>query len=452
MKYLLIISCLLSISAWAQPLSGVVKKDTCYKKSLQRKGQRFAEWECGKVAGIVDCNEKLELDPGTNTVLTSGNKKPFSGQCETCHMNGILERRVRFVNGKTDGIDTTMYASGCTMVIRSHIQGVENGKWTYFQDSTGLPEWEKTYSMGQLHGPQLTYVIRKDDKGKTRLDTLKFENYSNGTLNGPKITYSRGIRSKQVNYVNGLLEGPFLIYNAEGKIIEETYYKEGKKNGVFKYYYDDGVLMRTENWNMDAKSGEFKTLYYNQTVQSIENYKKSNGKSEEYISAETYECSTEDAANQVAKLLLEKKNKNQVVEAIGSTATVSVFEDKVISQDLKPYLKGQKLHKGVNEPYKLNKKFYVVSVQSMDVVSKREVREGWFEERFPDGKVKRKAHYVKDILVEEHVWDEQGREIKTFGGTTNSGTEDDAMPTSGKKKDKKKKKKKGETAPAETTE
>jgi hypothetical protein len=41
--------------------------------------------------------------------------------------------------------------------------------------------------------------------------------------------------------------------------------------------------------------------------------------------------------------------------------------------------------------------------------------------------------------VEEHVYDKDGREIKTFGGTANSGNEDDAMPT--KKKQKKKKNK-----------
>jgi antitoxin component YwqK of YwqJK toxin-antitoxin module len=441
MKFILICCCLLSLTVVGQPLSGMVKKDTCYKKSMARKGQRFTEWECGKLAGVVDCNEKLELDPGTNTVVTAGNKKPFSGQCETCHMNGILERRVTFVLGKTNGIDTTTYPSGCPMVIRSHIQGVENGKWTYFADSTAMPLWEKNYVMGQLDGPQVTYAYRNN-----KLDTTKFENYTNGVLNGQKVSYYKGKRSKQVNYVNGLLDGPFLLYNQDGIIIEETYYKEGKKNGVWKYYYEDGKLLRTENWNMDAKSGEFKTLYYDQSIQSIENYKKSNGKSVEYLTTQTYECSSKAIAYEVGKMLSDKKTQAQILEAIGNKEKISVFDDKLILQDQKPYLKGQKLGKGVNKPFELRKLYYVVWVQDVSVVTKNEIKEGWFEERFPDGKLKRRAHYEKDVLIEEHVYDEQGREIKSFGGTASTGKEDDAMPTT--KSKKKKKRKKDEAKPA----
>jgi antitoxin component YwqK of YwqJK toxin-antitoxin module len=322
----------------AQPGISQIKKDTCYKKSMERKGQRFTEWECGKLAGVVDCNEKLELaDPSSDVVLSTGSHKPFTGTCESCHNNGILQRRVRFVNGFTDGMDTTTYSSGCTEVIRSHIQGKPNGSWTYFEDSTGYPLWEKTYVMGELNGTQITYVSRK-----TKLDTLKLETYKMGILNGPKITFSRGIRSREVNYSNGLLDGAFMEYNKDAKVIQEIYYKAGKKHGVFSYYYDDGTLLRTENWNMDVKSGEFKTFYYNQTLQEIENYKKG-------------------------------------------------------------------------------------------------LKEGLFEQRFADGKLKRRAYYEKDVLVEEHVYDQDGIEIKTFGGTTSSGTEDDAMPAKKKKKKKIKK-------------
>lgn len=317
-----------------------IKKDTCYKKSLARKGQRFTEWECGKVAGVVDCNEKLELaDPSSDVVLSTGSHKPFTGTCESCHNNGLIQRRVRFVNGFTDGMDTTTYVSGCLEVIRTHIQGKPNGNWTYFEDSTGFPLWEKSYLMGELHGTQINYVSRK-----TKLDTFKIETYKMGILNGPKISFSRGIRSKVVNYNNGLMQGAFIEYNKEGKVIQELYYKAGKKHGVFNYYYDDGTLLRTENWNMDVKSGAFKMFYYDQTIQEIESYQKG-------------------------------------------------------------------------------------------------LKDGWFEQRFPDGRLKRKAYYEKDVLIEEHVYDKDGREIKTFGGSTATGNEDDAIPTEKKKRKKARKQK-----------
>ena len=335
--------------AFAQPNFGVQKKDSCYKKAQERAKNRFAEWECGKLAGVVDCNEKLEMDPTSGIVMTSGNHQPFTGTCETCHMNGLHERTVHFVNGRSEGIDTTTYKDGCLMVIRSHIQGAEHGKWTYFYDSTGFENWVKNYNMGQLHGPQ--YDFSKNG------DTLRVENYINGVLNGVKLTYrynpatKHNFLEKKTNYKNGVLDGPFLIYNTDNKVIEETYYKEGKKNGVFKYYYDDGVLLRTENWTMGVKNGEFKTLYYNGDLQSIEQYKKG-------------------------------------------------------------------------------------------------LKEGWFEERFPDQKLKRRAFYVKDKLVEETVYDQLGKIVSQIGKTESTGKEDDAMPTA--KKEKKKKEKKPKKGKEET--
>lgn len=343
MKFLPIVFFLITSSLFGQPIIPVIKKDSCYKKADSRKGKRFTEWECGKIAGVVDCNEKLELDEASNTVITASAKKPFTGVCETCHMNGILERRVTFVGGKQNGTDTTYYASGCPMVIRTHVQGVENGQWTYFYDSLGTVAWEENYSVGEKHGPQI-YFSRKPNASSG--DTTKYETYTNGVLNGTKVSYnSKGKRTKQSKYVNGLLQGPFLLYNADGVIIEEINYKEGKREGLSKYYYDDGVLLRTENWSMDVKNGEFKTFYYGGFIQVSENYKKG-------------------------------------------------------------------------------------------------IKEGWFEEFFPDQKRKRRALYKKDVLVQEQVWDEQGREIVSFGVKAGSGAEDDAVPTAGKKKEKKKKEKK----------
>lgn len=334
---LLVFAALFSALSWSQ--IPTIKKDSCFKKAEMRKKQRYTEWECGKIAGVVDCNEKLELDPESNTVITKSGKKPFSGDCETCHSNGIKERRVTFVNGKQNGTDTTYYQSGCVMVIRTHVQGAENGKHTFFYDSLGTVAWEMNYSVGQKHGTQI-YFSKK--RNASQGDTVKYETYTNGVLNGEKVSYEKGKRTKSVTYKQGLFDGPFLIYNKDSKVIEELMYSKGKKNGNFKYYYDDGKLLRTENWTMDVKNGEFKTFYYQGNLQKLEVYKKG-------------------------------------------------------------------------------------------------IKEGWFMEYFPGDKLKRKALYKKDELVEEHVFNEQGTEIKTFGAPALNAKEDDAVPDG-----KKKKKKKGE--------
>jgi antitoxin component YwqK of YwqJK toxin-antitoxin module len=448
MKLFSVLAFLLTFTAFSQPTIPIVKKDSCYKQADARKKQRFPEWECGKIAGVIDCNEKLELDEGSNTVITASGKQPFSGTCETCHRNGLLERRVTFVNGKQNGIDTTKYETGCPMVIRSHIQGVENGRWTYFYDSLGTVAWEQNYVMGQKHGPQV-YYSRKEKASMG--DTVKFETYTNGVLNGPKITYdAKGKRQKMATYVNGLLEGPFLIYNPKGLIIEELNYKEGKKNGVFKYYYDDGKLLRTENWAMDAKNGEFKTFYYDQTLQTLETYKKSpNNDPQKRIDGEIYECPTKKMAEEVFGMLNKNMTAKQIKEQLGEEATVNIITGKAINPDQTPYLEGKKLGSGVNKPYESNKKYYVVKVNRVTTIAQPEIREGWFEEYYPDHKPKRRALYRKDVLVEEHVFDEYGKETKTFGGEAKTGDEDDAVPTGGKKKKEKKPKKPKETPKTE---
>jgi antitoxin component YwqK of YwqJK toxin-antitoxin module len=447
MRILLAIFCVFSLAVSAQPKFGVSRKDSvpCYQKAADRAKQRYTEWECGKIAGVVDCNQKLEMGSDGKRVVTSSQKMPFSGICETCHMNGILERRVTFVDGFANGIDTTYYKSGCIMVIRSHVQGVESGRWTYFNDSTQIPAWEKTYEMGQLEGPQLTY--------NSRGDTVKLETYSEGVLNGPKITYdSKGVRNKKANYAKGVLEGPFFLYNRKGDIIEELNYKEGKKHGIQYYYYDDGKLLRTENWDMDSRNGEFKTLFYDQTLQSIENYKKVTPKPNQYVTAELYACPSKEVADALGQMLYEKKPKSEALDSLkDANIVVSQVRGEALSENA--ILKGNNLAKGVNKPIKSGKLYYIAVVSELKSMTKTEVREGLFEDRFPDGKIKSRAIYKKDVLIEEHVFDEQGREIRTFGGAATTGKEDDAMPTTKKEKEKKKKepkKKKEEPKPEET--
>lgn len=247
-----------------------VKKNDCTEKSkLRKKNAKYAEWECGKRAGTVDCNEKLKYNEDNNTFLAGMDGTPFNGKCETCHNNGMLERTVSFVNGKEDGIDTTTYESGCPQVIRAHIQGVRNGQWIYYYDTTAQMAWEMNYQLGVQHGKSIFFT----KKG----DTTLWENYNNGLLNGLQRTYHPYTNSKiqkEVNYTNGLINGSFKMYNEKGVVVQDLNYKMGKKDGEFKYFYDDGVLMRVEHWKMDVKDGEFKTFYYEGFVQDHVTYKK----------------------------------------------------------------------------------------------------------------------------------------------------------------------------------
>ncbi|MEZ4890474.1 MAG: hypothetical protein R2779_07940 [Crocinitomicaceae bacterium] len=164
-----------------------LKKDTqevpCYEKAKTKRAQGIDLWECGKLAGVIDCNEELEFDHESGLFLKKakdnvnmmGVGKPYSGSCESCFMNGLLERRITFVDGRENGIDTSYYQDGCIQAIRSHIQGAESGTWYYYYDSTQVLAWEMNYYLGQKNGKQVYF--------KANGDTTRIEHYKDGVTN-----------------------------------------------------------------------------------------------------------------------------------------------------------------------------------------------------------------------------------------------------------------------------
>lgn len=433
MKFALITSIIfLNFSLFSQIKA--VEKKKCNEKETNRKGQRFTDWECGKIASVVDCNEKLEVDEGNNTVFSKGTGSPFSGICETCHSNGILERRVTFVNGKENGVDTAFYSNGCPMVIRNHINGEENGQWTFYHDTIySIVAWEMNYYAGDKHGMHVYF--------NKRGDTTLLEHYKYGQLDGIKKKYYPKSKVKTaVNYKNGLIDGVFLNYNTDGIVIEKLNYKAGKKDGECTYFYSDGKLLSTENWIQDVKVGEFKTFFYQGHLQTLETWKKGSGKEKVYFSYDVFECQTMDVAKDIFEKLTNKVTTKKIMESVGATSPVQLYEERVIEQDERPFLKGKKLNRGVNEVYKYKNKFYVVLGLDRQVIAKKELKEGAFEEYYPSKKPKRLAVYKNDSLIQEQTFDEFGNELSSFGGGVSKKTEDDELPGKKKKKVKEKKK------------
>ena len=307
-------------------------KTKCYENNLKN-GQKYIEWQCGKTPGVVDCNAKIEFDERSKTFISAAGGKPYTGKCETCYENGIRERFITFINGKENGTDTTKYISGCPMVVRTHVEGFENGTWTYYYDSTNITAWEMNYLIGQKHGKFVYF----NPNG----DTTLYENYFHDQLNGDKrIFYNNGKIKRSIQYSKGNFNGSFTSYNKEGKITEKLSYKNGKKDGMLTYYYDDGTLLKTEYWLND--------IIYDLPFQNnlLENYKKG-------------------------------------------------------------------------------------------------IKDGWFEEYYPNRKLKIRSLYKKGILIEEHEFNEKGKEIRTFPEVKKEEvkSEDDDIQLEEEKSKKKKKEK-----------
>jgi antitoxin component YwqK of YwqJK toxin-antitoxin module len=235
----------------------------CYEKPPGYK----PTWQCGLTPGVIDCQEKLVFDEDRKVVITNNTGMTFTGTCETCYMNGQLEQRVSFVNGKENGEIITYFKSGCTQVTENYVEGLEHGTFTVYYDSTGIVQKESNFYMGVFEGHQ--YQLTK--KG----DTVISEYYANDLLHGMRRDFhTNGKLRTEVNYSEGLMDGLYKRYSLDGILVEEIPYKDGKRNGVLKSYFDDGVVLAVENWAMDVKNGEFKVFFYDGVIRLKEFYKK----------------------------------------------------------------------------------------------------------------------------------------------------------------------------------
>ena len=69
MKYLfLVFAMFLGTSLFAQ-IPEVKEKKKCYEKYdasgklIPKSQQRYAEWQCGKTVGVIDCGSELQYNP-----------------------------------------------------------------------------------------------------------------------------------------------------------------------------------------------------------------------------------------------------------------------------------------------------------------------------------------------------------------------------------------------------
>ncbi len=124
--------------------------------------------------------------------------------------------------------------------------------------------------------------IQFDRKGKMTL----VENYKNGLAHGQTIYYGQfsEIPLSETEFVNGKKTGLFRQYYDNGKIQEESYFKEDLKNGFSKWYNKNGRMIATYQYVNGNFDGVQKTYYENDTVSSVYYFKdnKLSGDSKEY--------------------------------------------------------------------------------------------------------------------------------------------------------------------------
>lgn len=251
----------------------------------------------------------------------------------------------------------------------------------------GRIERRVTFADGKENGTDTTYY----ESGCPQIVRTLIQGIDHGTW---YYYYdSTGIPAWEMNYNLGEKHGKHIYFTKDGDTVKWENYDNGLLDGWKRTYHKNGVLEREIKYDHGVFNGPFR-IYNNERV-IIEELNYKDGKKDQSC---TYYYDD------------------------GTLLSTESWSDGVKNGEFKMFYYDQQIQKSENY--------------------KKGLKEGWFEEFYPDNTAKNRSLYKKDVLIEEHRFDEQGRETYSFGTPTQSATIDDAMPTTTTKKEKKKKVKK----------
>ncbi len=154
---------------------------------------------------------------------------------------------------------------------------LKEGNWVAFYPNQFLAKMV-TYQHGLKEG----ILIQMDRKGKVTLT----EHYRNDKLDGVAISYgqSADVPLSVIHYADGMKNGLFRQYYDNGKIQEETWFRDNLKHGLSRWNNKTGQRVAEYNYENGNFSGIQKTYYENDSLQSVMNYVNNvlTGESKEY--------------------------------------------------------------------------------------------------------------------------------------------------------------------------
>lgn len=191
------------------------------------------------------------------------------GKSETYHLTDKKSNEISFYNGLPHGLVKYYDLMGNLRLEYTSIFGEDNGKtYRYYVDGSKMFEYESISDT--KHGDMVYYNMQ----GQTVLlvhYTFGFPSYykvlvENGKLSDPigmkpgtsiKIEshYSNGKKAMEISFKSGFLNGRMTIYGIDGKLQNQTNYKNNKVHEERKEYYPSGLVYKKENFIMGEYEG-----------------------------------------------------------------------------------------------------------------------------------------------------------------------------------------------------
>ena len=180
---------------------------------------------------------------------------------------------IKLVFGYLLLVSTSFFAQGDYNKLDE--KGNKNGLWKGIYEDTKNPKYEGTFDHGKEVGvftffdnAKTKKVIAtrefnpKDNSAYTIMYDQKKNKVSEGKVinklsEGKWIYYHKAstVVMSTENYSKGKLEGLRSVFYPNGKIAEETMYKNNLKNGTYKRYTETGIIIEESNYKNNEYDG-----------------------------------------------------------------------------------------------------------------------------------------------------------------------------------------------------
>jgi antitoxin component YwqK of YwqJK toxin-antitoxin module len=118
------------------------------------------------------------------------------------------------------------------------VNKLHEGEWKYYHQNSKVLMTIENYKNGKLEGVLQAFY----PDGKIAEETT----YKNGVKNGPYKKYTtKGIVLEESTYKNGELDGKAVFRWSDGQVVSEGTFVNGLKKGIWKFY-EGGKLVRQE--------------------------------------------------------------------------------------------------------------------------------------------------------------------------------------------------------------
>lgn len=379
------------------------KVPTCTSYGKTENGEKRGQWHYfydeGNLKAVGGFNNKGKQDKDWKWYHKNGEIKEtgtytnglLQNESVYYHNNGKVLARVGIENSEFEGEYKYYLASGALHEKKYFKKGTLDGPYvSYFKVGEEIPEFEATYSKGEITGELKEYYataqlyetstfidgeIIKAEKYYMNGEIREKSTYNNNKQNGPYLYYyNNGQLAQEGEMEENLKVGPWKTYYKNGQVESEIIYDDGEVDDDYVYYDKDGKLY----YKMEYRNGIILAYeYYDKDGNTIKEARKKGG--------EFFYEGYNPNGTLFAKGLYDIKG--------GKVGEWKYYSDYGVFFKQGGYAEGKETGKHLT--------FYTNGKEKIVEDYKNGLRDGYYVEYYPNNNIKQQGWYKQGKLVGE---------------------------------------------------